>query len=321
MGFIPARLTEADAALAGDSALAAAFYAALGLAVFPLHGVDAAGVCLCGKDCGRDAGKHPRTHNGLRDATRDPRVVGGWWRRTPSANVAVATGPPSGVWVLDADPEHGGLESIGGLEAEHGEISPTWCVETGGDGLHLWFRLDGAAIPTSAGRLGPGLDVRGHGGYVVVPPSRHRSGQRYRWADAWHPALVDLAPAPPWLLGLVREPRPEIMVPPDRSPIERKAGGNHSQALPKVIAEGSRNAALTGLAGAMRRKGAGEHAIVAALLVENAARCRPPLPEAEIARIARSVCRYTPENPARLVRSPQRSRGFVEFVGGKAVSR
>ena len=315
------RLPDRDAVLGDDRAAAAAACAALGLAVIPLHTINEAGQCSCGKACGRDAGKHPRTPNGLLNATHDPRVIGGWWRRWPDANVAVATGTRSGVWVLDVDPAHGGEESLTSLEAEHGNLEPTWCVETGGGGFHLWFRLDGAAISTSAGRFGAGLDVRGDGGYVVVPPSRHRTGRAYGWADAWNPNLVDLAPAPPWLLGLVQEPRPAKMVPPDRSPIGKKLGGNHSQPLPEVIEEGARNAALTSLAGAMCRKGAGERAIVAALLVENTERCRPMLAEHEVARIVRSVCRYAPADEARLVRSAHRPRGFVEFVDGQAVAR
>jgi hypothetical protein len=49
-----------------DHALA---YAKRGLKVFPLHTPDAEGRCSCHKDCGRDNGKHPRTLNGLKDAT------------------------------------------------------------------------------------------------------------------------------------------------------------------------------------------------------------------------------------------------------------
>jgi hypothetical protein len=71
----------------------------------------------------------------------------------------------------------------------------------------------------------------------------------------------------------------------------------------------------------MRRKGCGERAIEAALLVENSERCVPPLPESEIAKIAHSVCRYAPTPEARLVRASRDSRRFVEFVNGKAVAR
>jgi hypothetical protein len=131
-----------------------------------------------------------------------------------------------------------------------------------------------------------------------------------------------LAPAPIWLLDLLRLPFSSRMMPPDGPSIDTKAGGNHSQPVSGVIAEGARNATLTSLAGAMRRKGCGEAAIVAALRVENTERCRPPLAESEIATIAHSVCRYAPDpGSATPGRSMRGSRRFVEFVDGKAVAR
>ena len=84
------------------------------------------------------------------------------------------------------------------------------------------------------------------------------------------------------------------MIPPVALPHRERGRGNHSHPLPAVITEGQRNATLTSLAGTMRRKGFGEAAIDAALLVENATRCDPPLPESEVSQIARSVSRYAP---------------------------
>ena len=66
---------------------------------------------------------------------------------------------------------------------------------------------------------------------------------------------------------------------------------------PAALGEGERNASLTSLAGALRRRAMSEGGILAALNAENLARCVPPLPEAEVALIARSVCNYDPENP------------------------
>ncbi|MDQ3780468.1 MAG: bifunctional DNA primase/polymerase [Chloroflexota bacterium] len=309
------------AAVSDDLAAAATAYTDLGLPVFPVHAVDPSERCTCGTDCGRNAGKHPRTPNGLLDASLDPNRIRDWWSRWPDANVAVATGATAGIWVLDVDPVNGGLESLETLEAGNGELHPTWCVETGGGGFHLWFLLQGVGLRNSVGHLGPGLDVRAEGGYVLVPPSRHRSGNRYVWAPAWHPTLVDLGPAPTWLLDLLRRPAPPKLVPPDRSARGNEVGGNHYSSSAAAIAEGARNATLTSLAGVMRRKGCGERAIVSALLVENIERCVPPLPESEIATIARSVCRYAPTMEPRLGRSSQRSRAFVEYIDGKAVAR
>jgi putative DNA primase/helicase len=176
-------------------------------------------------------------------------------------------------------------------------------------------------LRNSVGVLGPGVDVRADGGYVIVPPSRHRSGNFYRWAEGWHPACVDLALAPPWLIELGQRASTSKMIPPDRLPIEGNVGGNHLHSLPAVISEGQRNATLASLAGSMRRKGFGEAAILAALLVENAEHCDPPLPELEVARIARSIGRYAPAVVEGRPRRSPRAKTFVEFIDGKAVAR
>src|SRR5687767_13665437 len=119
-----------DAVASDDLISAASACATLGLPVFPVHAIDQLGRCTCGRDCGRNAGKHPRTPNGLLDATLDQDRIRGWWSRWPDANVAVATGSAAGIWVLDVDPANGGLESVEMLEGGNGELRPTWCVET-----------------------------------------------------------------------------------------------------------------------------------------------------------------------------------------------
>ena len=289
-----------------DRAGSATAYAAAGFEVFPLHAVDTDGRCSCGRECGRDAGKHPvaaLAPRGLLDATTDTATIAQCWALWPDANIGVRTGKESGIWVLDVDAGKCGEATIAALEARHGPLPPTWAAETGGGGLHLWWRHPGGAVPTSAGRVGPGVDVRGDGGYVVAPPSRHRSGGRYRWGEGWSPATVPLADAPTWLLALVAAPpRPVVPVAP----------------IGEAVAEGARNASLASLAGAMRRRGCGEATILAALLAENAERCVPPLDPAEVERVARSVARYAPAPPPRIGR---RRPAFVEFVGGKAVPR
>jgi hypothetical protein len=63
------------------------------------------------------------------------------------------------------------------------------------------------------------------------------------------------------------------------------------------IPAGRRNATLASMAGAMRRHGASEEAIAAALITENRLRCDPPLPDAEIKRIAANIARYRPAGP------------------------
>jgi hypothetical protein len=127
--------------------------------------------------------KRPLTRNGHWDATKDPHAIGRWWRRWPSANVAVPTGKKSGVVVLDVDPNAGGSESLGKLEQAGAPVPKTARTRTGGGGIHLYFRYPRETnIRNSAGLLGPGLDVRGEGGYIVVPPSRTQGP--YQWVDS-----------------------------------------------------------------------------------------------------------------------------------------
>ena len=83
------------------------------------------------------------------------------------------------------------------------------------------------------------------------------------------------------------------------------------------IAEGGRNQALTSMAGSMRRRGMGEESIYAALSVENAAKCIPPLPDADIATIARSVARYEPSEVFRAtVGGEVDAAGKLRPIGG-----
>jgi hypothetical protein len=94
----------------------------------------------------------------------------------------VPTGKKSGVVVLDVDVDDGGLDSLAKLERAGTPAPKTARACTGGGGIHIFFRNPrGTEIRNSAGLLGPGLDVRGEGGYVVVPPSRTRG--LYRWVD------------------------------------------------------------------------------------------------------------------------------------------
>src|SRR4051794_17920044 len=95
--------------------MAARALAELGLCVFPLHSINADGTCTCQKHCGRNAGKHPRTTKGHLDASTSPGQVDTWWARWPEANIGIATGASSGIWVLDIDPDKGGDASLAAL--------------------------------------------------------------------------------------------------------------------------------------------------------------------------------------------------------------
>ena len=189
-------------------ATAAVAYAHQRWLVVPLH-VAIAGECSCpkGPDCPR-MGKHPRTKNGLNDATTNEALIAASWERAPNANVGVRTGLESGFFVLDVDIDPGkgidGPATLAALEAEHGELPTTRTAQTGRGGRHYLFQHPGPGmrISNDAGkRLGHGLDVRGDGGYIVAPPSLHASGRTYEWEND-HPIAV----APAWLLERAKAP-------------------------------------------------------------------------------------------------------------------
>lgn len=190
-----------------ESPLAAALaYAARGWAVFPCHSPVRGCRCSCGRGGCASPAKHPRLPRGLTSASTEAAQIEGWWRRWPRANVAVYTGAASGVVVVDVDPRHGGGESLEALVAEHGALPGAGLVATGGGGQHLYLAHPGGRVPNDAGRrLGAGLDIRGDGGYVLAPPSRHASGACYEWLCL----SPELAAPPKWLAQRMVEPAPQ----------------------------------------------------------------------------------------------------------------
>lgn len=199
-------------------------YAARGWAVIPLHSIlDRA--CGCGTEDCKTPGKHPYSSlvpNGLHNATTDPATITRWWTKAPTAHIGIRTGSTSGLLVLDLDdrPHEGrdGRATWLRLLADHanGVHPDTVEASTGGGGRHLFFALPpGVNFACSKDALGPGLEVKADGGYVVAPPSGHNSGRAYEWDSAGHPDDQPVAPIPDWLLPLltVRQPRADSNTP------------------------------------------------------------------------------------------------------------
>jgi putative DNA primase/helicase len=178
----------------GPSTLDAALsYAARGWHVFPCHTPTPTG-CSCRRDCDR-IGKHPRTKNGLLDATTDPATIRRWWKMWPAANIAIRTGAVSGLAVLDQDNLKGGADGRSALERSYGPLPETVQGLTG-NGLHEFFLHPGTPVKNGVETLGAGLNIRGDGGYVVAPPSLHTSGKHYAWELSHLPDETPLAPMP-----------------------------------------------------------------------------------------------------------------------------
>lgn len=165
---------------------AALRYARRGWPVFP-----------CNSAAGRNC-KTPMTPHGFHDATTDGGKVANWWSRWPTALVGVATGEPIGCAVLDIDVRHeDGFRTLDELDGPIRPSTPT--VHTPSGGLHLYFALPAGGLRNTGGArgqgIGPGLDWRGDGGYVIVPCPA--SG--YRWGN-WHFDNCEPVRVPPRLL-------------------------------------------------------------------------------------------------------------------------
>ncbi len=254
---------------------AALTYAARGWAVFPCHTIGQGG-CSCHQPDCHSPGKHPTVARGLHAASTDRAGVRRWWQRRPESNVAIRTGGASGLVVVDVDPDHGGVESLRSLVDAHGRLPAGPRVRTGSGGWHLYFQHPGDPVRNSAGtRLGVGVDVRGDGGYVIAPPSRHRSLNSYQWHDfelavpelpAW--TLDRLAPVPP-TPGHLR--RPDVPAPVSDAWARSALTGEADTV--RIAPEGTRNHALNRAAfclGQIVGAGALHSAVVEAALLQSA---------------------------------------------------
>lgn len=185
----------------GNMLTAALDLLAFGVSVVPLHSARA-GQCTCNSANCRAPGKHPHiSWEALIEHHPSPEDVRQWWHRWPSANLGIVTGEVSGLVVLDIDPRSGGDVALAELTATHGLLPSTVKAYTGGSGQHLYFRHPGRHI--GCGPLVPGVDVKGDGGIVVCPPSRHVSGAPYRWAPGRRLGQFPLADLPAWLSMMV----------------------------------------------------------------------------------------------------------------------
>ncbi len=243
-------------------------YAKMGLPVFP---------CRPGR-------KEPLCGGGFHDATTDRDAIGRWWKENPQANIAMPTGAVSGLFVLDIDPRNGGQEGLADLVGRYGRIPETAESITGDGGRHLFIKHPGGHVPSSSGALAEGVDVKGDGGYVVMPPSVHPNGNSYTWELSGDIAEVPPAGPPSWLVELV-----------GKDPEKTRQGRTWREFDGNPIPTGRRNNALTSLAGGMRRMGMSRDEIHAAIAKTNRVRCRPPLDDREVETIADSVARYAPD--------------------------
>ena len=159
---------------------AALTYASWGWPVFPL------------KPCS----KQPATRNGFKDATTNPERIQAFWTRQPDANIGLPTGHAFDVIDIDVPQGPVSLAHIltntvdpdtgrGLLPDAHGVVA------TASGGTHYYIPPQGGGNKAA---IMPGIDIRGHGGYVVAPPSTlGERGRAWTWAVSPSPTIKSTA--------------------------------------------------------------------------------------------------------------------------------
>lgn len=235
-----------------------------GRSVIPIYGIQD-GQCTCGRSKCESPGKHPILASWKEYQQRLPSIntIEGWYRDYPNANAAELTG--NGVMVADDDRT--------GREPEFS----TRTVRTGGGGLHYYWQTNKRWKNSAKGDI----HVRGEGGYVLIPPSTHRSGSCYRYIDERSPA-----------------------------PIER---GAIKLIDPEAVFAGNRHDAAGKLIGHLFKQGKSVHEVRKALMLWNEEHVHPPLSQNELNRYIDDVATKERQTEDQRV-VPEQFLSMLEFL-------
>jgi putative DNA primase/helicase len=221
--------------------------------------------------------KHPYTPRGFHDASKDTATIIEWWERWPDAMIGMPTGTASGIVVLDCDVYKAeGREEYGKLSER---VSATRMARSAKGGIHHYYKHPGQPVKNVAPIPGhQGIDMRGDGGYIILPGSVSVDGA-YTWINEGTP-IADL---PSWILDdLNKKPVKATNVVDIATRKERPNS---------IIAEGGRNSFLTSYAGGLYRNGVKDDALLEALRIKNSLVCEPPLDDDDIVTICESAAR------------------------------
>lgn len=173
---------------------AALWYARHGWTIFPL----------------RPHTKEPFANLGVYNATANEEQVAAWWHRWPHANIGLHCGG-CGLLAIDLDKYKDTYNGDGLLTRDDEE---TITNLTGSGGTHLLYRLaEGEKYGNQKGDLPAGVDIRGWGGYIVLPPSIHPNGNAYQWEADYGPHQIEAAPLPQWLREILQTSRTSLRTP------------------------------------------------------------------------------------------------------------
>lgn len=270
---------------------AALAYQKLGFEVVPLHNIQN-GACTCklGKNCS-SPGKHPRTQNGLKDASRDITIINDWFQKYPNSNLALTTGRNNGFIVIDVDINKNigkyGNESLDDLETRLGKLPDTVEQITGSGGRHLLFKAPDFAISNRTG-IEPWIDIKGENGYIVVSPSIHICGNTYEWEASSRIGEIEIATLPDnWLKFIIGE---------------KKKDNKEISISGEQFPDGKRNTSLFKIACSLISKGYLHDEIKALLIEANLKRCVPPLNENEIDIILNGATNRYPKGELKAIK-------------------
>ncbi len=225
---------------------------------------------LCTFPC-RERGKEPLTEHGYLDASDDPEQNASWWRRWANANVGLAL--PPWLTVVDRDAP----DALARLHAGDYFLPATLTCHTK-RGAHGYYRLPPDV--TSRCCAGPvsGVDLKGFGGYTLVPPSVHPSGATYTWEGGrFDPDLI--ADAPDWLVALLGS----------RSDAKSATAPEEWRELIAGVEAGRRNAVIARLTGHLLRRHVDPVMTLGLVRSWNITSCRPPLDDSEVLRAIDSI--------------------------------
>ncbi|WP_338652695.1 bifunctional DNA primase/polymerase [Sporosarcina psychrophila] len=248
--------------------------------VFPLHWIEN-GQCSCkGKTENCKPGKHPLTKNGFKDATLDKSAIKKWWTKWPQANIGIACGEISGIFVLDVDVNKkvDGHETLRDLENSFEGIPHTPMQLSGSGGTHYFFKSNSTV--KCAVEFLPGLDIKSDGGYIIGAPSSHISGKKYTWEVENHVLQTPILEVPKWLL--------ETIISKTGGKYNKKPA-SHYVGLLQGAGQGVRNHSTTSLAGHLLARGVDAQVSFEIVKIWNEARCDPPQSEEEVNKTFMSI--------------------------------
>lgn len=275
-------------------------YAKLGYPVFPLHNmVKRFSILQCscveGEKCSR-SGKHPRTRNGHKDATTNINQIITWWENSPNANIGLRTGKESGILVLDIDkkveteiPYDGEItleemqDYYRSIMKQNFEPLPETLMAISGSGSrHLYFNYNSnrpsKSLHSKIGAdFGRGLDIKSDNGYIIAPPSNHKSGNKYQWCSV----ATSIENAPKWLDYEIQKAMTDKKQTDNQTSNQAQTTVSSKSSSSKIYQEGERNDKFFLYLCGLVKTHSKEEVLRLARKFSNE-RCNPPLTEPEI---------------------------------------